>query len=227
MESKADTEKESDPLGNVRNRHDLVPFWMSQYPTRVPVVEFIGHGKFYCFSNFYPMNPVPFTVPDSCWNRFISSNNPEQFERTTLVNFSEKSIMLSKAAAMGDGESYNRIRAADTPLHCKGLGRCVSPFNEEIWQSVLIEVAFETVYQKFKGLKALSEMKDDESLRKEYDILMSTGDALIAETNPGDRIWGIGRRGGHPDCQDPRKWSNGNVLGFALMKARDRLRMEG
>lgn len=224
-------------LNHVRNREDLARFWSTQYPTRLPIVEFYGHnpdkmGLLACFSNFYRAEEaVPFTIPNSCWERFarIQGCNIETFERTTNVYYSEQSIMLCKAAVMGDGETYNAIRSAKTPRDAKKLGRLVSPFCEETWQSVILEVAFESVYQKFIGLRTAAD--GDAYLLREFNFLMKTGDALIVEAAPRDFIWGVGSPIGHPNCQDPRKWvaQNGkgrNVLGFALMKARDRLREE-
>jgi ribA/ribD-fused uncharacterized protein len=110
---------------------------------------------------------------------------------------------------------HSRILAAKSPSDAKRLGREVKHFHEELWQAVILRVAFESVYQKFLGLG----MESNETI-----ALMKTKDALIVEAAPGDRIWGVGRPCRHPDCQNPRMWGSGNVLGYALMKARNGLR---
>lgn len=51
-------------------------------------------------------------------------------------------------------------------------------------------------------------------------LSLRTGDAVLVEASPRDRIWGIGMSASHPDATDPRKWLGENLLGFALMKAR-------
>ena len=41
---------------------------------------------------------------------------------------------------------------------------------------------------------------------------------------PYDRVWGIGLTANHEDATDPERWRGTNLLGFALMEVRDRLR---
>ena len=62
--------------------------------------------------------------------------------------------------------------------------------------------------------------------RKYHDFLIQTGNSLIAEAAPRDKIWGIGKGAKNPQCVDCRTWGEGNVLGFALMKARDTMLAE-
>merc|ERR1712232_38784 len=82
----------------------------------------------------------------------------------------------------------------------------------KLWDKHLEDTAFEVVRQKFAALPALKE------------ILLSTGDAILAEAAPNDAIWGIGLAGSNPCVHDPRRWPGRNVLGNALMKARAFLR---
>ena len=74
-------------------------------------------------------------------------------------------------------------------------------------------------------------------------ILLGTGDRLIAEASPTDRIWGIGKcscsilcvsfpseaskklllsgmRESDPATARPADWRGSNILGWALMEAR-------
>lgn len=76
------------------------------------------------------------------------------------------------------------------------------------------ETAFEVVSQKFNSCKMLRE------------LLLSTGNSILAEAAPNDSIWGIGLRIDDDRTNDPSKWCGRNVLGYALMKARRHMRGE-
>ena len=52
---------------------------------------------------------------------------------------------------------------------------------------------------------------------------MATGDSILVEASPVDKIWGIGLAADNPDAQNPLKWKGQNMLGFALMEVRDEL----
>ncbi|CAE8722343.1 unnamed protein product [Polarella glacialis] len=157
------------------------------------------------FSNFY-RHAVPFEfrlpacvrqvpgMPDSVW-----------------CEFSEKAIMACKAALMGDQELLQSICASQEPKDCKALGRGVRNFDQELWDRHLEEIAVEVVFQKFSSSKELRQ------------VLLSTGHKILAEAAPNDAIWGIGLGSQDVRCQDPTAWLGRNVLGFALMEARQRL----
>lgn len=120
--------------------------------------------------------------------------------------------MAAKAALMGDRQIFDEIDAADDPAGVKALGRCVKNFDDQLWKEHLEEIAFEVVKQKFAA---------DAAAR---GVLLSTGDAIIAEAAPNDRIWGIGLSMTDSRVQDPAQWQGRNFLGQALMRARDHLR---
>lgn len=56
------------------------------------------------------------------------------------------------------------------------------------------------------------------------DYLVGTGDRILVEASPVDRIWGIGLAADDPGAADPGQWRGLNLLGFALMHTRERLR---
>jgi len=163
--------------------------------------------RFREFSNFYRhARPYEFRLP-------AFAQRPDLPE-SIWCDFSEKAIMAVKAALMGDVEIFSEIERATDPASCKRLGRGVRDFNEELWQEHLEEVAFEVVFQKFDSEKALRE------------LLLSTGDKVLAEAAPNDQIWGIGLPLSDPRCRDPLQWRGRNILGHALMQARERLRLK-
>lgn len=56
------------------------------------------------------------------------------------------------------------------------------------------------------------------------EILLATDDSIIAEAAPKDKIWGIGRNIHDKRANDVSKWNGTNILGWALMDARERIR---
>ncbi|MNU07999.1 hypothetical protein D3C72_2538620 [compost metagenome] len=46
---------------------------------------------------------------------------------------------------------------------------------------------------------------------------------MLVEASPVDAIWGIGLAATDAAAQDPRTWKGLNLLGYALMAARDEL----
>jgi len=52
-------------------------------------------------------------------------------------------------------------------------------------------------------------------------FLLRTGERVLVEASPVDRIWGIGLARDDPAATDPSRWRGLNLLGFALMAVRD------
>lgn len=53
--------------------------------------------------------------------------------------------------------------------------------------------------------------------------LLDSGNRVLVEASPLDRIWGIGLEARDPAAADPERWQGLNLLGFALMEVRERL----
>ena len=51
-----------------------------------------------------------------------------------------------------------------------------------------------------------------------------TGNCVLIEASPYDGIWGVRLRADDSRIQNPSKWQGENLLGFALMEARDIIR---
>lgn len=188
--------------------------WEEQGPC--VVFEFYGHslgnGEAASFSNFYDQSETPFVfeVPAKCCAIELS-----QDERTVSCGFSEKAIMLCKAAAMGDRSGYLRIARCRDPSEAKALGRQVEGFNDSVWDRIVCSVAFQVVFQKFSKTPKLQR------------ALLATGDCVIAEATRNDVNWGIGIDRGDPRCTMPSQWRGCNILGWALMETRSALRASG
>ena len=104
------------------------------------VVAFFDQGEAWgCFSNFYSDGPAfDFIVPQD----FFATGFRTQTERTVKCAFAEKVLMLCKAAAMGDDDTFARIVVAPTPDDAKELGREIKGFKQEVWDEVVCSVAF-------------------------------------------------------------------------------------
>ena len=120
--------------------------------------------------------------------------------------------MYTKAALMGDRATAVKIVQASAPASCNDIGRQVKGFDDELWHTHVNDIAFEVVKQKFQANVRLAE------------LLLSTGDAILAEATRKYRLWGIGLDVGDARVQQPEKWLGRNVLGEALMRARSLLR---
>jgi ribA/ribD-fused uncharacterized protein len=121
-------------------------------------------------------------------------------------------MMAGKARLFGDSESVDLILAAKAPDEVKSLGRRVANFDEEKWAKERVDLVVRGNVAKFEQHPPMRE------------FLMATGDRVIVEASPRDTIWGIGLGRDNPRARDPRTWRGENLLGFALMAVREKLR---
>ncbi|WP_329258664.1 NADAR family protein [Streptomyces sp. NBC_01478] len=121
-------------------------------------------------------------------------------------------MMAGKARLFGDAEALARVLAAGHPSQAKKAGRLVRGFDEEIWTRERFGIVVEGSVHKFAA---------DEELRA---FLLGTGERVLVEASPVDRVWGIGLAADDAAAEDPERWRGPNLLGFALMAARERLR---
>ncbi|MEV0736318.1 NADAR family protein [Streptomyces sp. NPDC050549] len=120
-------------------------------------------------------------------------------------------MMAGKARLFGDGDALARVLAAGHPSVAKKAGRLVRGFDEETWTRERFGIVVEGSVHKFAA---------DEELRA---FLLGTGKRVLVEASPVDRVWGIGLAADDAAAEDPERWRGPNLLGFALMEARERL----
>jgi ribA/ribD-fused uncharacterized protein len=121
-------------------------------------------------------------------------------------------MMARKARLFEDAEAERRVLAAGHPAEAKKAGRLVRGFDEAIWERERFAIVVEGSVHKFAS---------DPELR---EFLLNTGERVLVEASPVDRVWGIGLAADDPAAEDPERWRGPNLLGFALMEARERLR---
>ena len=124
----------------------------------------------------------------------------------------EQFMMASKARLFGDEEVSQEIMAADNPSDYKKLGRKIRGFEQTLWDARKYDIVVEGNKAKFGQNPELRE------------FLLSTGNAIIAEASPYDKIWGIGLDREQAQKGTVEQWKGENLLGCALMDVRDWLR---
>ncbi|BDD08910.1 hypothetical protein FUAX_13420 [Fulvitalea axinellae] len=120
-------------------------------------------------------------------------------------------MMAEKARLFNDDKMLAKIIEAETPAEAKKLGRKISPFVFEQWVEHRFEIVVKGNYHKFS---------QNEKLKA---FLCGTGDTVLVEASPVDNVWGIGLTADSSSANDPATWRGENLLGFALMEARDRI----
>lgn len=124
-------------------------------------------------------------------------------------------MMAEKARLFGDAEAERRVLAAGHPSQAKRAGRLVRDFDERVWERERLRIVVEGSVHKFGAHAGLRE------------FLLNTGERVLVEASPVDRVWGIGLAADDEAAATPEHWRGPNLLGFALMTARERLAHSG
>jgi hypothetical protein len=176
------------------------------------LVSFIAGGGTPEYLLFWGHRPPPAGgVGKGCLSQWWPSEFTVEGER---YGSAEHFMMTAKARLFGDRDTAERILRAPNPGAAKALGRQVSGFDEARWARRRFDLVVEGNVAKFgqdPGLLA---------------YLLGTGSRVLVEASPRDRIWGIGLAADDERAMSPERWPGLNLLGFALMEVRHRLRGE-
>jgi len=188
------------------------------------VLPFYSHSKgpHRAFSNFY--TPASFQIQTS---QLLEPLDLTKSQKQHIIDthgeslhilFSEQAFMLGKAFAFYFKDARNAavvhsMIKAKKPAQVKKLGGrgSLQGFDDRVWHPVREEVMYIACLEKFQqndGIKS---------------TLLDTGNMILVEAAPYDKIWGVGMSIGHRDIGDPSKWQGLNLLGLTLMKVRDAL----
>ncbi|KAJ7039893.1 hypothetical protein C8F04DRAFT_1219963 [Mycena alexandri] len=156
----------------------------------------------------------------SQWYRapFTSTVNLDGADQQIRFLSNEHWMMLHKALLFHDNAVAKEVLSIDGTskqdmARVKALGRKVKNFKEDVWVQHRERIVTEGTIHKF---------------RQNGDIrtkLFATGETMLVEASPFDKIWGIG-------CSEENAISRGgntwglNLLGKALVEARRVLREE-
>lgn len=147
-------------------------------------------------------------ITASCFSQWWPT--PFTVEETTYAT-AEHWMMAQKALVFDDREMFAAIIEASSPAKAKKLGRQVRNFNEDTWKSHRSNIVVQGNLHKFSQNIPLKE------------FLFSTGDLVLVEASPRDKIWGIDLGANDHRVNNPQQWTGLNLLGFALMEVRDHL----
>jgi len=120
-------------------------------------------------------------------------------------------MMAKKAELFGDEKQLKNILSDLSPANAKKYGRKVKDFDPLIWEEKAYQIVVEGNFHKFSQNAELAK------------FLLSTGNKVIVEASPFDKIWGIGT---DKHLVNPKEWKGTNLLGFALMEVREELSSE-
>ncbi|MER6117647.1 NADAR family protein [Streptomyces sp. NPDC001743] len=174
------------------------------------LVSRAGRGDTVKYLLFWGHRPRPDgRIGASCLSQWWPS--PFTADGVTYAS-AEHWMMAGKARLFGDAEAEEQAVAAKSPAAAKKVGRLVRGFDDTVWERERYGLVVVGSVHKFAQNPELG------------GFLLGTGDRVLVEASPVDRIWGIGLAADDPRAQDPAAWRGLNLLGFALMEARAALR---
>ncbi len=155
---------------------------------------------------------VMFWKPDG-ENGLFGNWFPSPFEAGGIkFSCSEQYMMYHKAMLMGDETTAQLMLQEKDPKRHKKLGQSVKPWKEDLWLANRARIMYEGCLAKFS---------QNEDLRAQ---LLATGNAVLVEASPLDKIWGIGLKASDPNARKQASWKGLNLLGRVLMQVRSDLR---
>ena len=144
---------------------------------------------------------------------FLSNFYPSTFTTDgQIFNCSEQYFMKKKQELF---DPLNQKLASDimnetNPKNIKNYGRQVNNFAESIWNINKYKSMYDGVYAKFSQNPELKTQ------------LLATGEKVLVEASPYDKIWGIGFNKSDA-LTSKAKWGQ-NLLGKVLMEVRNKLK---
>lgn len=159
--------------------------------------------------------PAKFTVSKAEMSALvghpIDEYDPDGWQ-SIYFNCAEQFMMYCKAGRFRDSKTQRLILTTNDPKEQKRLAKLTKGFNAASWDEIKSPVVVAGNIAKFGQNRALK------------DLLLGTGDRILAEAASLDPVWGIGFTAEEACAlQKPELWGE-NRLGKALMEVRERLR---
>lgn len=158
------------------------------------------------FVFFWGHQPAKNRVSATCFSQWYEAPFVVDGQRYLTA---EHFMMAEKAALFDDQVTRVKVLQASTPGAAKALGRQVHGFDEAIWTEHRFSIVARANEAKFSQNAEL------------HEFLKGTGNRVLVEASPVDRIWGIGLAQDDERAHDPNQWKGLNLLGFALMQVRE------
>lgn len=157
------------------------------------------------FVFFWGHQPGRQGVAASCFSQWYEAPFVVEGQRYPTA---EHYMMAEKAALFADHATREQVLQAPNPGAAKALGRQVRGFDEATWLQHRFAIVVRANQAKFAQNAELQQ------------FLRQTGDRVLVEASPVDRVWGIGLAQDDADSGDSNRWQGLNLLGFALMQVR-------
>ena len=174
---------------------------------RAALMAYVNQGQSVKYLFFWGHTP---RQPDRLGKECLSQWYPASFELNGNIYLTAEHYMMAEKARLFDDKSLlANILAARNPAEAKQLGRSIREFDEHAWNQHRFDIVVAGNHAKFSQNAALGK------------FLRNTKERVLVEASPKDRIWGIGLAANDPNASNPNLWKGLNLLGFALMEARD------
>lgn len=170
--------------------------------------DYINQGNKVKYICFWGHKKKASGITKSCFSQWYYS--PFEVAGITYKT-AEHYMMAKKAKLFGDLDTEAKIIASNDPGAAKQFGREVRNFDDKVWVSHRFEIVVEANIEKFGQHTELKE------------FLLNTGDRILVEASPVDKVWGVGLTADDSAVENPNLWKGLNLLGFALMEVRERL----
>ena len=121
----------------------------------------------------------------------------------------EQYMMYKKALLFDDKLTALKILATRNPRDHQTLGRSVKNFDQKIWDANKRQIVLEGNFHRFSQSKPCRE------------LLFSTGNKILVEASPYDKVWGIGLAEADPLALNESTWRGQNLLGKVLTDVRE------
>lgn len=178
--------------------------------TKTELIDYINAGNKARYLPFWGHTPKSHnTVCKSCFSQWYDAPFKDN---GVLYKTAEHYMMAQKAKLFNDQNAYQKILQCSHPKTAKSIGREIIGFSEAIWIKHRFDIVVAGNIAKFAYHPDL----------RVY--LINTGDRVLVEASPVDAIWGIGLAADHHAVENPSQWRGLNLLGFALMQARNVLK---
>ncbi|RCU50835.1 NADAR family protein [Corallincola luteus] len=171
------------------------------------LVDYVNYGNCVKYVFFWGHKKPEKGVSKSCFSQWYEAPFIDDGVKFLTA---EHYMMAAKAKLFGDQCAYERIITASNPGAAKKFGREVLNFDEQVWCQHRFEIVVQANLLKF----------DQHAELKAF--LLGTGERILVEASPVDRVWGIGLSADDPHAENPNQWKGANLLGFALMEVRQR-----
>ena len=159
--------------------------------SREELIEFLNRGNAVEYVFFWGHRKPKTGVSKTCLSQWHAASFEVDGVRYRTA---EHYMMAEKARLFEDWATAAKIVSCETPKEAQRLGREVAGFDSSVWDDRKFDIVVNGNIAKFGQNPGPGE------------FLKGTGNKVLVEASPDDRIWGIGLAANHPSASDPNLW---------------------